>query len=281
MEQFLLKLVGFEFVQELPKMNKRLTKAFRLLLALVAVIAVSIFLTGCPEGGGGSGTGVPPVYVDPIHTVYNLQPAQIYSTGTSYWASAQVKETRGDEISISLMKTYRTLTTRSTNSTNPHAETYYDTEASSNYYSGNPMQANYAMFIPGTPGIILDDTTSPTYTFGVLKGYGTRTIKIQVMVGREYESRPASFNGLFISYNEYHNWVMSGKIGIKYWIRLEGYDAKLRDSYNIHIPLEIYFVGSMLPTTGTNPYPDSGNTDTNPFDPTNDNGYDIGDTNPY
>lgn len=42
-------------------MNKKLANTFRLVLALVAGISVSIFLTGCPEGGGGG--GVPRQYM--------------------------------------------------------------------------------------------------------------------------------------------------------------------------------------------------------------------------
>lgn len=87
-------------------MNKQLANTFRLVLALVAGISVSIFLTGCPEGGGGGG-GTPPVYVDPVHTSFSLQPAQIDETGRAYTVSAQVRETRGDEITINLMHTYR------------------------------------------------------------------------------------------------------------------------------------------------------------------------------
>jgi len=174
-------------------MNKKLANTFRLVLALVAGISVSIFLTGCPEGGGGGG-GTPPVYVDPVHTSFSLQPAQIYETGRAYTVSAQVRETRGDEITLNLMHTYRTLTTKAANSTNPYSDTYYDTETSYNYYSGVPKQVNCDMFIRGNPGTI-DDTTTPSYTFGVLKGYGTRTIRTQVMVGREGESKPAIFNG--------------------------------------------------------------------------------------
>lgn len=237
-------------------MNKKLANTFRLVLALVAGISVSIFLTGCPEGGGGGG-GTPPVYVDPVHTSFSLQPAQIYETGRAYTVSAQVRETRGDEITLNLMHTYRTLTTKAANSTNPYSDTYYDTETSYNYYSGVPKQVNCDMFIRGNPGTI-DDTTTPSYTFGVLKGYGTRTIRTQVMVGREGESKPAIFNGLFIPYSDYRSWVMSGKVGVKYWTRLEGYDFKLNDSYNIYIPLEIYFAGAMLPSgDSTNPFDDS------------------------
>lgn len=242
-------------------MNKRLANTIRLLTALIAGITVTLLLTGCPEGGGGGGGGTPPVYTDPIHTSFSLQPAQIYEPGRAYTVSAQVRETRGDEITISLMHTYRTLTMSSSSSTNPYATNYSDTDMSYHYYSGTPRQVNCDMFIRGNPGTI-DDTTTPSYTFGILKGYGTRTIRTQVMVGRDGESKPATFNGLFIPYNDYRSWVMSGKVGVKYWTWLKGYDYKLNDEYNIYIPLEIYFAGAMLPTGGsTNPYYDSGDSD--------------------
>ncbi|OGK07966.1 MAG: hypothetical protein A2W80_18550 [Candidatus Riflebacteria bacterium GWC2_50_8] len=245
-------------------MNKRLANAFRLTLAVVAAIVVSVFLTGCPEGGGGGG-GTPPVYVDPVHTSFTLVPAQIYETGRAYEVSASVRETRGDEITINHMYTYRTLTTKSTDSSNPYASTYYDTDMSYNYYSGLPARVNYAMFIPGTAGLDIGDTTTPADTFNILKGYGTRTIRSQVMIGRAGETKPAWFNGLFILYSDYTSWKSQNKVGVKYWVRLEGYDYKLNDSYNIYIPLEIYFAGALA---STDPYSD----DSNPVitDPDND-----------
>lgn len=251
-----------KIVQELHKMNKRLANAIRLVLAVFAAFIVTVFLTGCPEGGGGGG-GTPPVYVDPVHTSFTLVPAQIYETGRAYTVSASVRETRGDEITINHMRTYRTLTTKSTNSSNPYASTYYDTEVSYDYYSGLPRQVNCDMYIRGNPGTI-DDTTSPAYTFNVMKGYGTRTIRTQVMIGRAGESKPAWFNGLFILYSDYTSWKNQNKVGVKYWVKLEGYDYKLKDNYNIYLPLEIYFEGGL---TNTNPYSDSSNTgNTNPYD---------------
>lgn len=249
-------------------MNKRLANAFRLTLAVMAAIVVSILLTGCPEGGGGGG-GTPPVYVDPVHTSFTLTPAQIYETGRSYEVAATVRETRGDEITINLMRTYRTLTTKSTSSSNPYASTYYDTDVSYNYYSGLPTRVNYAMFIPGTAGLDIGDTTTPANTYNVLKAYGSRTIRSLVMIGRENESKPAWFNGLYIPYSDYRSWVSSNKVGVKYWVRLEGYDYKLSDDYTIYIPLEIYFAGEL---NSTNPYDSSSvpvigtPINTNPYD---------------
>jgi len=219
-------------------------------MALVAAVLVSIFLTGCPEGGGGGG-GTPPVYTDPIHTSFTLTPAQIHETGRPYEVAAVVRETRGDEININWMRTYRTLTTTA-DSTNPYANTY-DTEKSADYFSAQPRQIYGYMFIPNSSAYI-EDSTAPANTYNVLKGYGSHTIRTQVMIGREYENRPAWFNGLYISYSDYRSWVLTGKVGVKYWVRLEGYDYKLSDNYTIYIPLEIYFAGEL---NSTNPYDSS------------------------
>ena len=245
-------------------MNKKFANSLRFAMALVATVIVSIFLTGCPEGGGGGG-GTPPVYTDPIHTSFTLSPVQVYQIGTAYTVSASVRETRGDEVTINYMRTYRTLTKKQTGSTNPY-DTYTDTEKSYDYYAGLPRQVNCDMFIRGNPGTV-DDTTAPAYTFNILKGYGNRTIRTQVMIGRSGESQPAWFNGLYISYADYRSWVLTGKVGVKYWVQLEGFDYKLNDNYNIYIPLEINFASNL---DSTNPYDDSADPivpgdDYNPF----------------
>ena len=228
----------------------------RFLTGLISVFAVAILLTGCPEGGGGGGT-LPPTNTQPaIHTEFTTSPAYVSQAGVSYNASVTVYETRGDEINFSRMYTYRTFAD------------YSNSGRTSNYYSGGPALIRGWMFdAPGAmtgdirDAIISDSTSDPNR----LKGYERRTVSTSVMIGEEFQSKPASFYGMFIPWDTYKQWALNGQQGVRYWVTLEGYDYNLNDDYNIHIPIEIQFP-SNLASDGSYPV-NPGDDDTNPYDP--------------
>lgn len=127
------------------------------------------------------------------------------------------------------------------------------------------------MLVPGSTTVVQNISSLGSYNQHSLKGYETKTIRTSVMVGREFESKPAWFNGIYINYNDFKNWVQTGKVGVKYWVVHLGYDYKLNDNYNIFMPLEIIFNTALI-NTGTNTGTGgtgTGGTDTNPYDPTN------------
>jgi hypothetical protein len=99
----------------------------------------------------------------------------------------------------------------------------------------------------------------------MLKGYEHRTIRTSVMIGKEFQSKPAGFNGMFIPWATYRQWALSGYPGVRYWITLEGYDYKLDDDYNIYVPIEIMFP-SNLDAQGDYPVNIGDDDDTNPYD---------------
>ncbi len=218
----------------------------------------AIFLAGCPSGGGSSGGGTTPdPVVNPIHTQFNVSAAFIAELNRSYSLSTTFYETRGDEIQINKMKTFRTLTMTGN----------YDTEQSPNY-EGGPRQIYGYDLIKGSSALVTN-SSSVGYTpnYYLLKGYESRTISTTIMVGAT-DSAPNGFNGLFIRNSEFRNWKSQNKTGVKFWVLLEGYDNKLKDTYNIFIPLEVVF-SSALSDNNTNPFdpanPGGGNT--NPYDP--------------
>jgi len=201
---------------------------------------------------------------NPVHTTFSSTPAQINALGESYNVSVSVQETRGDEVSINKLRTYRTLTTNGN----------YDTEQSTYYYDAGASLVQGWMLVPGTTTVVQNISSLGSYNQHSLKGYETKTIRTSVMVGREFESKPASFNGIYIGFNEFKNWVLNGKVGVKYWVVHLGYDYKLNDNYNIFMPLEIQFNTSLINTTATpGTGPGTGGTGTNP--------YDISPTNPF
>lgn len=236
------------------RINK-LKRLGRLLTGLVAIFTAAIILTGCPSGGGGGGT-LPPDNNEPaIHTEFTTNIAYISQAGVSYNASVSVYETRGDEIDFRRMYTYRTFAD------------YSNSGRTSNYYSGGPALIRGWMF--DTPNamtgnirdaIISDSTSDPNR----LKGYERRTVSTKVMIGKEFQNKPYTFDGMFIPWDTYRQWALSGHQGVRYWITIEGYDYNLNDNYNIHLPIEIQFP-SNLSSDGTYPV-NPGDSDTNPYD---------------
>lgn len=239
---------------------------FRAITSLFAAIMVAIMLSGCPSGGGGGGVTNDPPATTPIHTQFNSSPTYIYELGRSYPVAATVQETRGDDISINRLRTYRTLTKQGN----------YDTLQSANYYNAGASLVYGHMLMPNSTAYVENSSSLGTVNQHLLKGSEARTIRTTFMVGRQYESKPAGFNGLFITYDEFKSWVESGNVGVKYWIAMEGYDYKLKDNYNIYMPLEITF-NTQLINNNNNTIPGPGTPPgTNPYDPLNPGG-----TNPY
>ncbi|GAB4273463.1 MAG: hypothetical protein Kow0029_13200 [Candidatus Rifleibacteriota bacterium] len=238
-------------------------KLLRNLSGFVLCILVAISLAGCPSGGGGGGGGItPPTTTNPIHTNFTTSPAYVYQTGKSYTASVTVYETRGDEINFTKMYTYRTF-----------ADTY-NSGRTANYYSAGPSVVYGWMFdTPGTTNsnirdaYIANTSSIAGWTPNALKAYEQRTLSTTVMIGQEFQSKPAGFNGFFIPWETYRQWSLSGHSGVRYWVTLEGYDYKINDNYNLHIPIEIMFPANLAAdgsvtagTGGTN-----GTTDYDPF----------------
>ncbi|MGM0599839.1 MAG: hypothetical protein ACQETH_08505 [Candidatus Rifleibacteriota bacterium] len=228
----------------------------RLLTGLISIFAVAILLTGCPSGGGGGGGTLPPDNQPAVHTEFTTNAAYVSQAGQSYNASVTVYETRGDEINFSKMYTYRTFAD------------YSNSGKTSNYYNGSPALIRGWMFdVPAamTGNIrdaIIDDSTSDPNR---LKGHERRTISTTVMIGKEFEEKPYTFDGMFIPWDTYRQWALNGHQGVRYWVTLEGYDYTLNDNYNIHIPIEIQFP-SNLSSDGSYPV-NPGDSDTNPYDP--------------
>lgn len=244
-------------------MKLNYNKIFRLFSGILALALVAFTLTGCPSGGGGGGGVVtPPPTTNPIHTSYVPVPAPVYQAGVSYNASVTISETRGDEINFSKMYTYRTFADA------------YNSGRTANYYSAGPSIVHGWMFAsPGTmsgnirDAVIANTSTAAGWTPNTLKAYEKRTLSTTVMIGKEFQTKPAGFTGIFIAWDEYKNWSLSGYQGIRFWVSLEGYDYKLNDNYNVHIPLEIIFP-SNLASDGSYPV-NPGDTGTNPYDPFN------------
>jgi hypothetical protein len=236
---------------------KLCAKLFRGLSAIVLLAIVALSLTGCPGGGGGGGgTLNPPAETVKTHTDFIPRPAYVNQTGLSYTTSVEFYETRGDEIHFNRMYTYRTF-----------ADTY-NSGKTSNFYSAGPAKVQGWMFAPqGTTNrdirdaYIEDSSIAPN----MLKGYEHRTIRTSVMIGKEFQSKPAGFNGMFIPWATYRQWALSGYPGVRYWITLEGYDYKLDDDYNIYVPIEIMFP-SNLDAQGDYPVNIGDDDDTNPYD---------------
>lgn len=238
-------------------MRKVFINSIRCFAALFSIVLVSILLTGCPSGGGGGGTTTTPPVTNPIHTQFTPTKAFVYELGKSYTVSITVQETRGDDVNINKLRTYRTLTMNGD----------YNTEQSANYYYAGASLVYGYMLVPNSTTYVENLSSLGSVNQHILKGYESRTIRTAVMVGRQYENKPAGFNGIYISFNEFKSWVDAGKTGIKYWIVMEGYDYKLNDSYNIFMPLEILFNTQLAnPNTGTNTGTGTG-TGTNPYDP--------------
>lgn len=245
-------------------MRKSLNRFSRILLYMAAFFCVAVFLTGCPSGGGGGTTTTPTPTTSPIHTTFSYTKAYIYELGREYSVDVGVHETRGDDVTINKLRTYRTLTMNGN----------YDSEQSQNYYYAGASMVQGWMLVPNSTTQVQNLSSLGSYNQFSLKGYETKTIRTTVMVGRQYESKPAAFTGIYISYDEFKSWVLSGKVGVKYWIVHEGYDYKLNDNYNIYMPLEITFNTSLINTGSTNTGTGTGTgTGTNP--------YDINPTNPF
>ncbi len=235
-------------------MRKKIKRISKILLYIATIFSVAVFLTGCPSGGGGGGTTTPTPTDNPVHTTFSSTKAYIYELGKEYTVDVGVHETRGDDITINKLRTYRTLTMNGN----------YDSEQSQNYYNAGASIVQGWMLVPNTTTQVQNLSSLGSYNQFSLKGYETKTIRTKVMVGRQYESRPAAFTGIYISYDEFKSWILSGKVGVKYWIVHEGYDYKLNDNYNIFMPLEIMFNTSLINTANNNPANNDQNT--NPHD---------------
>lgn len=242
-------------------MKKRQSWTLRISIYLFMAALSIIMLSGssCGGGGGGSDTPLPPINQNPLHTNYSIDPAYVSSLGQAYVAKSTVYETRGDEIEINRIKTWRTFSDNS-----GHSGFYYD--------GGAAMISGWMLFPSNAAAeirnaVIEDTSNAPNRSFYKLQGYEQRTLRTQVMIGNEYQSKPAWFNGIFINYADYANWIMSGKTGVKYWIRFEGYDHKLKDYYNVNLSIDVFFSNSGY--NSSNPYPVNPPNpgDTNPYDP--------------
>ncbi|MEW6711096.1 MAG: hypothetical protein AB1403_14810 [Candidatus Riflebacteria bacterium] len=232
------------------------------LVHLIALFTVVISLAGCPGGGGGGGgTVTPPVNTNPVHTQFTQQKAYVYQAGLAYNVSTTFSETRGDEIQFNKMYTYRTF-----------ADTY-NSGRTANYYNAGPSMVYGWMFdVQGTisgnirDAYIENTSNQVAWTPNTLKGYESRTLKTQVMIGKAGQTKPAGFNGFYIPWENYREWSLAGYPGVRYWVTLEGYDYKLNDNYNVHVPIEIMFPGNLSSDgsypvntgtgtgTGTDPY---------------------------
>jgi len=239
-------------------MNK--TKISLFLASFTTVISILSLLTGCNGGGGGTGTSLPPTNVNPVHTTFNQNQAYVSQAGQSFTCSVTVSETRGDEINFSKMYTYRTFA----DSANTGKTAYY--------YNSSPSTVYGWMFdIAGTmspnfrDAVVTNQSSVSGWSSRTLKPYERRTYSVNVMIGTPSQTKPAGFTGFFIPNSDYATWKTQGHTGIRYWISFEGYDSKLKDTYNLHIPLEVNFPNNL----STDPYPvNTGTgTGTDPYDP--------------
>ncbi len=231
-------------------------------ISAIAAVLCAIFLAGCPGGGGGGGGTVTPPTTNPVHTTFSNSPAYVAQAGQSFFASVTISETRGDEIQFNKMYTYRTFADN------------YNSGKTNYYYNSGPSVVYGWMFAPaGTisgdirDAIIQNSSSASGWTPQRLQAYERRTLTAQVMLGTQNQTKPAGFTGIFIPFSEYSQWVMQGQKGVRYWVSLEGFDAKLNETYNVHIPLEIQFPFSIT----TDPYDSTNNTgtdtNTDPYDP--------------
>ena len=247
-------------------MKAKLVEFFKVSLRILALSLVAISLAGCPSGGGGGGGGVtPPTTTDPVHTSFQSSAAYVYQTGVSYNVSVSFYETRGDEIQFNRMSTYRTF-----------ADTYIRGRTANYYNAGPSIVYGYMFDVQGTmsnnirDAYIQNSSNIAGWTPNTLQAYERRTLSTTAMIGKAFQTKPAGFTGIFIPWENYKQWSQSGYPGIRFWVTLEGYDYKLNDNYNIHVPLEIMFPGS-LSSDGTDPYATGTgtgtNTGTDPYDP--------------
>ncbi len=243
-------------------MNKSSSQTLKTLGGILLLAITAIMLTGCPEGGGGTGGGtVPPVNTNPVHTAFNSQPAFIYQAGVSYNTTVEYYETRGDEIHFNRMYTYRTF-----------ADTY-NSGRTANYYNAGPALISGWMFdTQGTmrrdirDAFIQNTSNNAGSVPNMLKAYERKTLRTTVMIGQQMQSKPAGFNGMFIPWDTYRQWSLAGNQGIRFWITLEGYDYKLDDNYNIHVPIEIMFPANLV-ADGSAPVNSGNDDDTDPYSP--------------
>lgn len=243
-------------------MPKTLANFLRGLILIALYILVAILLTGCPGGGGGGGgTVLPPANTNPVHTAFTPQPAYVNQAGVAFDVVVSFNETRGDEISFNKMYTYRTF-----------ADTY-NSGRTANYYNAGPSIVYGWMFdTQGTmsgdirDAYIENSSSAVGWTPNTLKGYERRTLKTKAMIGKAFTTKPAGFTGFFIPWDSYKQWSQQGYPGIRFWITLEGYDYKLNDNYNLHIPLEIMFPANLV-SDGSYPVNPGNNDNTNPYNP--------------
>lgn len=222
-------------------MKKYQCLTLRKSIYLFVAVLTTIMFSATGYGSSSRNTILPPANQDPIHTRYSIEAAYISNPGQAYVAKSTVYETRGDEIEISRIKTWRTFSD--------------NTGHSGIYHNGAPSIISGWMLFPNneSAGVIEDISNAPARSFHKLQGYEQRTLKTQIMIGKEHQSKPTWFDGIFIRYTEYHNWIMSGKTGVRYWVRFEGYDHKLKDYYNINLPIDLFFSNSGYDSS--NPYP--------------------------
>ncbi|RCK78349.1 MAG: hypothetical protein OZSIB_1591 [Candidatus Ozemobacter sibiricus] len=203
-------------------------------------LTLAIVLSGCSGGGGGGGGGIITPPVNPIHTEFSVTPAIIYDVGVPYTCSVTVWETRGDPIDLHMMRTWRTW---ADSSNSGRTEDFY--VGAAGYVYG--WMFDRATAVPSSDGydfrnaVITDTSSAPDRSPNRLQGYERRTLSTSVMVGRPYQSKPAGFNGIWITNSKYRSWLAANHPGIKLWVKLEGYDYRLVDNYNIYLPLEIRF----------------------------------------
>ncbi|HNV71891.1 MAG TPA: hypothetical protein PKO06_19455 [Candidatus Ozemobacteraceae bacterium] len=234
----------------MTNLSARVTLIRKMVFSLVAAV-FAVVLAGCGGGGGGGGGIVTPP-VDSVHTTFEVNPARIRSLGAAYNVSVIVRETRGDAIDISRMRTYRTWET--------------NLGQTGDYYAGTPRYVEGWMFT--TPSgsnnirdaVVYDTSSAYSRDLHRLQAYESRTISTQVMVGNPYQSRPSGFYGIFITNSDYRTMLQSHR-GMKFWVRLEGYDQRLGEEYNIMMPLEIWF-----DYNPTDPYGGGSGSDTDPYD---------------
>ena len=238
-------------------------------LTFAMALTMAFVMAGCSGGGGGGGGGgviTPPL--TSVHTEFAVTPAYVRDYGVPYTAAVSVWETRGDPVDLNLMRTYRTWADSS------------NSGKTSEYFFGEAGYVYGWMFDSPTSingnirdAVIYDNSTVSSRNIRKLQGYERRTITTSVMVGKPYQSRPAGFDGIFITNSQYKEWIQANHPGIKFWIKLEGYDYRLVEDYNIYLPLEIRFEYNPYdPTTGGTGTNTGGNTDpyddpTNPYDP--------------
>lgn len=239
---------------------------------VLLLIMLSLILTGCTGGGSSSSNSGTTSQINPIHTEFKIYPADIYDAGIAYSCTSIVWETRGDPINIIFMKTWRTWGGK------------WDNNPTDIFYSGSPVAVQGWMFDKATANPVLDgydikfaiisDTSNiVNRRFDVFQPYESRTFSTTVMVGRPYQRKPDNFNGIWITNSKYKEWKSRNIPGIKLWIKLEGYDYRQSQEYNIYIPLVINFIYNPFTSEASSNEPSSSSnnpTNSNPYsDPYN------------